>query len=70
MSELPIHVKMYNDKVRIMNQSNSKILTLNQQEARSLHAEIYDLMATITNLNKGSTHSATATEPMDGGAFK
>ena len=69
MSELPIHVKMYNDKVRIMNQSNSKILTLNHQEARSLHAEIYDLMATITNLSKGSVHTAT-TEPMDGGAFK
>lgn len=71
MSEnLPLYIKMYNDKVRIMNQSNSKILTLNQQEARSLHAEIYDLMATITNLSTVSIHSATATEPMDGGAFK
>lgn len=54
-----------------MNQSNSKLLTLNAEEARSLHAEIYDLMATIANL-AGQTGSDTATTniSMDGGGFK
>lgn len=62
---------MYNDKVRTMNQSNSKLLTLNQQEARNLHAEIYDLMAVIAELSKGSTTSNnTTTVSMDGGGFK
>lgn len=60
---------MFNDKVRTMNQSNSKILTLNQQEARSLHAEIYDLMATIANLSKTTDTSNITTIGMDGGRF-
>jgi hypothetical protein len=70
-NNLPFHVKLFNDKVRAMNQSNSKILTLNQQEARSLHAEIYDLMATIANLAKsGGADTADSTVTMSGGTFK
>jgi hypothetical protein len=68
-NNLPFHIKMFNDKVRTMNQSNSKILTLNQQEARSLHAEIYDLMATIANLSKTADASGVTTIGMDGGRF-
>lgn len=70
-NNLPFHIRMYNDKVRAMNQSNSKILTLNQQEARNLHAEIYDLMATIANLSKNTSQPGTITSVgMDGGSFK
>jgi hypothetical protein len=70
-NNLPLHIKNFNNKVRAMNQSNGKLLTLNAEEARSLHAEIYDLMATITNL-AGQTASSTATTniSMDGGGFK
>jgi hypothetical protein len=66
-----LHVKLFNDKVRAMNQSNAKLLTLNPQEARSLHAEIYDLMSRITELTKegGSSGSVTSVS-MDGGSFK
>jgi len=54
-----------------MNQSNSKLLTLNQQEARNLHAEIYDLMATIANLSKTTSQPGSVTSvSMDGGSFK
>ena len=62
---------MFNDKVRTMNQSNSKILTLNQQEARSLHAEIYDLMATIASLSKNTPAAGITSVSinMDGGTF-
>jgi len=71
MDNLPFHIKMYNDKVRAMNQSNSKLLTLNQQEARNLHAEIYDLMATIANLSKTTSQPGSVTSvSMDGGSFK
>ena len=59
---------MFNDRVRAMNQSSGKILTLNAQEARNLHAEIYDLMATNVNLNRTTTNAVTVT--MDGGGFK
>ena len=62
---------MYNDRVRAMNQANGKILTLNAQEARNLHAEIYDLMATIAELSKDRNQNSTVTSvSMDGGSFK
>ena len=65
------HVKLFNDKVRVLNQTNSKILTLNAQEARNLHAEIYDLMATIANFSKDSTSAGdNIVINMDGGGFK
>jgi hypothetical protein len=67
----PFHIKLFNDKVRAMNQASSKILTLTQQEARSLHAEIYDLMATIANLSKNAENTTASTSiGMDGGGFK
>ena len=70
-NNLPLHVKMFNEKVRAMNQSNGKILTLNAEEARSLHAEIYDLMATIANLAKEPANGgANISIAMDGGGFK
>ena len=53
-----------------MNQGNGKILTLNAEEARSLHAEIYDLMATIASLSKTQESSITSVSVnMDGGTF-
>lgn len=71
MDNLSYHVKQFNDRVRAMNQSNAKILTLNAEEARSLHAEIYDLMATIASLTKQSAdNTSTTTVVMDGGTFK
>jgi len=67
-SNLPFHVRLFNDRVRAMNQGNSKMLTLNPQEARSLHAEIYDLMATIASLSKTSP-TGNIDVNMDGGSF-
>ncbi|CAB4128701.1 hypothetical protein UFOVP112_59 [uncultured Caudovirales phage] len=70
-NNLPFHIKMFNDRVRAMNQTNGKLVTLNPQEARSLHAEIYDLMATIAELTKSSNQVSSVTNvSMDGGHFK
>jgi hypothetical protein len=70
-NNVPLHIKNFNNKVRAMNQSNGKILTLNAEEARSLHAEIYDLMATISGLSAQLNSGTTATSvSMDGGGFK
>lgn len=70
-TSLPLHVKKFNEKVRAMNQSNGKLLTLNAEEARSLHAEIYDLMATIAELSRvGVTTPGITGVSMDGGGFK
>ena len=69
-NNLPLQIKKFNDKLRVMNQTNAKILTLNAEEARSLHAEIYDLMATISQLSKNSTVDDVVVINMDGGSFK
>jgi hypothetical protein len=69
-SNLPLHIKSFNNKVRAMNQSNGKILTLNAEEARSLHAEIYDLMATIAKISKNTGIEDVVVVNMDGGGFK
>ena len=69
-NNLPLHIKKYNDRVRAMNQSNGKVLTLNAEEARSLHAEIYDLMATIASLSAKPAGADVVNISMDGGGFK
>lgn len=69
-NNLPLHIKNFNAKVRAMNQANGKILTLNAEEARSLHAEIYDLLATIANLSKIDNSTEVTQVNMDGGGFK
>ena len=70
-NNLPLQIKKFNERVRAMNQANAKILTLNADEARSLHAEIYDLMATIAELSKLYEQGGTVTTiSMDGGGFK
>ena len=69
-NNLPLHIKKFNDKVRVLNQGNGKLLTLNAEEARSLHAEIYDLMATIANLSKQGPATDVVNISMDGGGFK
>jgi hypothetical protein len=70
-NNLPFHIRLFNDKVKVLNQSNGKLLTLNPHEARSLHAEIYDLMATIAELSKpGANTNDTVNINMDGGTFK
>jgi pentose-5-phosphate-3-epimerase len=69
-SSLPLHIKKFNDKLRAMNQANAKILTLNAEEACSLHAEIYDLMAKIASLSVATDSNAAVEIRMDGGGFK
>jgi hypothetical protein len=71
MTNLPLQLKMFNDRVRAMTQSHAKILTLTQQEAHGLHAEIYELMATIADLTKTPKDSNLIAQlNMDGGGFK
>ena len=70
--KLSIHVSNFNEKVRIMNQSQRKELVLSAQDARNLHADIFALLAQIAELSeqpKVETPSIT-TISMDGGVFK
>lgn len=72
MDTLSIYVKMFNDRVRVMNQSNSNNLTLTAQDARNLHADIFALLALVAELEaKLQVNSEETLEVrMDGGGFK
>ena len=48
--QLSLHLKKFNDRVKVMNQTNSKDLNLSAAEARQLQADIFDLLAKINDL--------------------
>jgi hypothetical protein len=69
--KLSIHVRNFNEKVRIMNQTQKKDLLLSAQDARNLHADIFALLAQIAELQtQPAPESAGRQILMDGGGFK
>ena len=71
-NNLTMHLKMFNDKVKLMNQSQSKQLILSAQEARNLHADLFDLLnhcATISQNLQEKRHDDVVSVGMDGGSF-
>ena len=70
--QLSLHLKKFNDRVKVMNQTNSKDLNLSAAEARQLQADIFDLLTKINDLV--NIKQQTAAEPviqvnMQGGKF-
>jgi hypothetical protein len=69
---LSLHLKKFNDRVKVMNQTNSRELVLTAAEARQLQADIFDLLAKINDLVEIKQQNAA--EPviqvnMQGGKF-
>ena len=48
--QLSLHLKKFNDLVKVMNQTNSRELVLSAAEARQLQADIFDLLTQIQAL--------------------
>ena len=48
--QLSLHLKKFNDRVKVMNQTNSRDLNLSAAEARQLQADIFDLLTKINDL--------------------
>ena len=70
--QLSLHLKKFNDRVKVMNQTNSKDLNLSAAEARQLQADIFDLLAKINDLVEiKQQHSADTVVQVDvlGGKF-
>jgi hypothetical protein len=71
---LTLHIKKFNDKVRLLNQSGSKQVVLSAQEARSLQADITDLLGHCAYLSKQLTllqnQEQVIQVAVDGGTFK
>ena len=71
---ISLHLKNFNDKVKLMNQTGKQNLTLTAQEARSLHADVFDLLNHCATLSKNLTAAQSQEQviqlAVDGGGFK
>ena len=70
MQKLSLAFKNFNNKVQQMNQSGSKQLMLSADEARSLHADIYILLANLAETQNSADIKPSTEISMDGGGFK
>jgi len=64
MDDLSIHIKNFNDRVRAMNQTHSRDLTMT--------TDIFAVLALVTELTSqlNTREEATVEVVMDGGGFK
>ena len=70
--QLSLHLKNFNDRIKVMNQTNSKDLTLTVLEARNIHAGIFELLTKINDLTefrKNVEQETLVSVEMDGGGF-
>jgi hypothetical protein len=71
INKLSIHVRMFNDKVRVMNQTQKSQLVLSAVEARNLHNDIFAILAQMAELSDQPVAAPVVTQlGMDGGSFK
>ena len=71
MNQLSIAIRTFNDRVKQMNQSSSRQLTLNSDEARNLHSDIFNLLAIIAELQQPKVTQEVINDVLlDGGGFK
>ena len=56
--QLSLHLKKFNDRVKVLNQTNAKELNLSAAEARQLQADIFDLLTKINDLAEIKQKSA------------
>ena len=72
MSNLSIAIRNFNDRVKQMNQTASRQLTLNADEARNLHSDIFQLLAIIAELQQSEPETVEKISQInfDGGGFK
>jgi len=74
MQAISIAIRNFNDRVKQMNQTNSKQLVLSADEARNLHTDIFSLLNNLSEViaaqSAQNTKEKSATSiSLDGGAF-
>jgi hypothetical protein len=69
MEQISIAVRNFNEKVKVMNQTNAKQLVLSADDARNLHTDIYALLANIAELKGNGGGESVQISVMDGGRF-
>jgi len=70
--QLSLHLKKFNDRVKVMNQNNANELNLTAIEARNIHSEIFELLTKIndlTEIKRAIDTEAVVSVEFDGGNF-
>ena len=70
--QLSLHLNKFNDRVKVMNQTNAKELVLSALEARNLHNDVFELLTQIAELaqvKKDKEVEAVVSVEFDGGSF-
>ena len=68
--QLSLHLRKFNDRVKVLNQTNSRELVLSAAEARQLQADIFDLLTQIQALAEvKSTEPEVLSVQVKGGGF-
>jgi hypothetical protein len=68
--QLSLHLRKFNDRIKVMNQTNARDLVLSAVDARNLQAEIFELLTQIQELTviKQESNEPVDVE-MNGGNF-
>ena len=69
-ANISIQIRNFNDKIRVMNQTNSRQLVMTANEARNLHTEIYAILAQLSEYARAAPAEEVTQIQMDGGGFK
>lgn len=69
--QLSLHLKKFNDRVKVLNQTNARELILSAAEARQLLADIFDLLVQIQELTevKSKEEPEVIKVQVNGGGF-
>ena len=69
--QLSLHLRTFNNRVKVMNQTNARELVLSPAEARQLQADIFDLLTQIQELTevKQANENEVITVQVTGGGF-
>ena len=68
--QLSLHLRKFNDRVKVLNQTNARELVLTAGEARQLQADIFDLLTQIQALVEvKSSESEVISVQVKGGGF-
>lgn len=72
MHNISLSIRNFNEKIKHMNQTNSKQLTLTSAEARNLHTDVFALLSNLAEMQASvQPVSVQPTESLnlDGGNF-
>ena len=71
--EPTVHIKTFNDRVKVMNQTQGKDLVLTASDARNLQSDIFNMLSLVaqltSELHEKQNNELTLQVEVDGGKF-